>query len=201
MLEIIPKITSEDIGETLGTFVVEPLDRGFGYTFGNSLRRVLLSSLEGAAVTSVKIEGVAHEFTSVPGVREDVTDIILNLKGLICRLHGESGEVEVQVQKDGAGTVTAADIEAPADLEILNPDLVVCHLAEKARFEMTLTIARGRGYVAAEGNKGPETTIGVIPVDSIFSPCAGSTMTSTRPASASAPTSTSSSWRSRPTAR
>jgi DNA-directed RNA polymerase subunit alpha len=99
-----------------------------------------------------------------------VTDIILNLKGLICRLHGESGEVEVQVQKDGPGTVTAADIEAPADLEVLNPDLVVCHLAEKARFEMTLTIARGRGYVAAEGNKGPETTIGVIPVDSIFSP-------------------------------
>jgi DNA-directed RNA polymerase subunit alpha len=104
LLEIIPKITSEDIGETLGTFVVEPLDRGFGYTFGNSLRRVLLSSLEGAAVTSVKIEGVAHEFTSVPGVREDVTDIILNLKGLICRLHGESGEVEVQVQKDGPPT-------------------------------------------------------------------------------------------------
>jgi DNA-directed RNA polymerase subunit alpha len=170
LLEIIPKITSEDIGETLGTFVVEPLDRGFGYTFGNSLRRVLLSSLEGAAVTSVKIEGVAHEFTSVPGVREDVTDIILNLKSLICRLHGESGEVEVQVQKEGAGTVTAADIEAPADLEILNPDLVICHLSEKARFEMTLTIARGRGYVAAEGNKGPETTIGVIPVDSIFSP-------------------------------
>ena len=132
MLDFIPKITSEDVGETLGTFVVEPLDRGFGYTFGNSLRRVLLSSLEGAAVTSVKIEGVAHEFTSVPGVREDVTDIILNLKGLICRLHGESGEVEVQVQKDGPGTVKASDIEAPADLEILNPDLVVCHLAEKA---------------------------------------------------------------------
>src|SRR5215467_4496419 len=164
MLDFIPKITSEEVGEQSGTFVVEPLDRGFGYTFGNSLRRVLLSALEGAAVTSVKIEGVAHEFTSVPGVREDVTDIILNLKGLICRLHGESGEVEVQVQKDGPGAVTAAD------LEVLNPDLVVCHLAEKARFEMTLTIARGRGYVAAEGNKGPETTIGVIPVDSIFSP-------------------------------
>ena len=114
MLENIPKITSEDVGETLGTFVVEPLDRGFGYTFGNSLRRVLLSSLEGAAVTSVKIEGVAHEFTSVPGVREDVTDVILNLKNLICRLHGESGEVEVQVQKDGPGKVTAADIEAPS---------------------------------------------------------------------------------------
>jgi DNA-directed RNA polymerase subunit alpha len=170
MLEIIPKITSEDADDTVGTFVVEPLDRGFGFTFGNSLRRVLLSSLEGAAVTSVKIEGVAHEFTSVPGVREDVIDIILNLKNLICRLHGESGEVEVQVQKDGPGIVKASDIEAPADLEILNPDLVICHLAEGARFEMTLTIARGRGYVQAEGNKGPETTIGVIPVDSIFSP-------------------------------
>ena len=170
MLDFIPKITSEDVGEQTGTFVVEPLDRGFGYTFGNSLRRVLLSALEGAAVTSVKIEGVAHEFTSVPGVREDVTDIILNLKNLICRLHGESGEVEVQVQKDGPGVVKASDIEAPSDLEILNPDLVICHLAEKARFEMTLTIARGRGYVPAEGNKGPETTIGVIPVDSIFSP-------------------------------
>ena len=113
---------------------------------------------------------MAHEFTSVPGVREDVTDIILNLKNLICRLHGESGEVEVQVQKDGPGVVKASDIEAPADLEILNPDLEICHLTDNARFEMTLTIARGRGYVAAEGNKGPETTIGVIPVDSIFSP-------------------------------
>jgi DNA-directed RNA polymerase subunit alpha len=170
MLDFIPKITSEDADQKVGTFVVEPLDRGFGYTFGNSLRRVLLSSLEGAAVTSVKIEGVAHEFTSVPGVREDVIDVILNLKGLICRLHGDSGEVEVQVQKDGPGTVKASDIEAPADLEILNPDLVICHLAEGARFEMTLTIARGRGYVPAEGNKGPETTIGVIPVDSLFSP-------------------------------
>ena len=116
---------------------------------------MLLSSLEGAAVTSVKIEGVAHEFTSVPGVREDVIDIILNLKGLICRLHGESGEVEVQVQKEGPGTVKASDIEAPADLEILNPDLVICHLAEGARFEMTLTIARGRGYVAGRGQQGP----------------------------------------------
>src|SRR5207253_6024726 len=138
----VPKITHEEINDDRGIFVVAPRDRGFGYTFGNSLRRVLLSSLEGAAVTSVKIEGVAHEFTSVPGVREDVTDIILNLKGLICRLHGESGEVEVQVQKDGPGVVKAKDIEAPADLEILNPDLEICHLTENARFEMTLTIAR-----------------------------------------------------------
>ena len=117
----VPKITHEEVNEHRGVFVIEPLDRGFGYTFGNSLRRVLLSSLEGAAVTSVKIEGVAHEFTTLPGVREDVTDIILNLKQLVCILHGESPEVEVRLTKRGEGVVTAADIEAPADLEILNP--------------------------------------------------------------------------------
>jgi len=166
----IPRITAESVEENRGSFTVEPLDRGFGYTFGNSLRRVLLSSLEGAAVTSVKIEGVAHEFTTLPGVREDVTDIILNLKQLVCILHGESPEVEVRLTKRGEGIVTAADIEAPADLEILNPNLEICNLGAGARFEMTLTIARGRGYVPADGNKGPETTIGVIPVDSIFSP-------------------------------
>src|SRR5437870_7345720 len=118
----VPKITHEDVKENRGVFQIEPLDRGFGYTFGNSLRRVLLSSLEGAAVTSVKLEGTAHEFTTLPGVREDVTDIILSLKSLICRLHGESPEVEVRLTKRGAGVVTAADIQAPADLEILNPE-------------------------------------------------------------------------------
>jgi DNA-directed RNA polymerase subunit alpha len=165
-----PKIVQEDVTDTHGTFVVEPLDRGFGRTFGNSLRRVLLSSIEGAAVTSVKIEGIAHEFTSIRGVREDVTDIILNLKDLVAVLHGESGEVEARIAKDGPGVVTAADIDASSELEILNPELEICHLAEGARFEMVLTIGRGRGYVPSEGNKGPETTIGVIPVDSIFSP-------------------------------
>src|SRR5512147_462418 len=166
----VPKITHEEVTENRGVFVIEPLDRGFGYTFGNSLRRVLLSSLEGAAVTSVKIEGVAHEFTTLPGVREDVTDIILNLKELVCRLHGESPEIEVHLSKKGAGAVTAADIEAPADLEILNPELELAHLADKGKLEMTLTIGRGRGYVPADQNRGPETTIGVIPIDSIFSP-------------------------------
>jgi DNA-directed RNA polymerase subunit alpha len=166
----VPRITHEEIDEDRGVFVIEPLDRGFGYTFGNSLRRVLLSSLEGAAVTSVKIEGVAHEFTTLKGVREDVTDIILNLKNLICRLHGESPEVEVRLDKKGPGSVTAADIEAPADLEILNPDLEIANLSDKGRLEITLTIGRGRGYVPAELNRGPEHTIGVIPVDSIFSP-------------------------------
>src|SRR4029079_7382422 len=166
----VPKITHEEVNEDRGVFVIEPLDRGFGYTFGNSLRRVLLSSLEGAAVTSVKIEGVAHEFTTLKGVREDVTDIILNLKNLICRLHGDSPEIEVRLDKKGPGTVKASDIEAPADLEILNPELEVANLADKGRLEVTLTIGRGRGYVPAELNRGPEHSIGTIPVDSIFSP-------------------------------
>ncbi|HZG36810.1 MAG TPA: DNA-directed RNA polymerase subunit alpha [Gaiellaceae bacterium] len=166
----IPRIVHEEVDANRGVFVIEPLDRGFGYTFGNSLRRVLLSSLEGAAVTAVKIEGVAHEFTTLPGVREDVTDLILNLKSLICRLHGESPEIEVHIARKGAGAVTAGDIEAPADLEILNPDLVLAHLSDKGKLEMTLTIGRGRGYVPAELNRSPETTIGVIPIDSIFSP-------------------------------
>ncbi|HKG09766.1 MAG TPA: DNA-directed RNA polymerase subunit alpha [Gaiellaceae bacterium] len=166
----VPRIVHEEVDEQRGVFVIEPLDRGFGYTFGNSLRRVLLSSLEGAAVTSVKFEGVAHEFTTLPGVKEDVTDIILQLKNLTCRLHGESPEIEVRLTKKGSGTVTAGDIEAPADLEILNPDLVIANLSDKGRLEMTLTIGRGRGYVPAEMNLGPQHTIGVIPIDSIFSP-------------------------------
>ncbi len=166
----VPRIAKEEVGENRGVFVIEPLDRGFGYTFGNSLRRVLLSSLEGAAVTSVKIEGVAHEFTTLPGVREDVIDLILNLKSLTCRLHGESPEIEVRLEKKGPGSVTAGDIQAPADLEVLNPELEIAHLSEKGRLEMTLTIGRGRGYVPAELNRGPEHTVGVIPVDSIFSP-------------------------------
>jgi DNA-directed RNA polymerase subunit alpha len=166
----IPKIVHEEIDENRGVFQIEPLDRGFGYTFGNSLRRVLLSSLEGAAVTSVKIEGIAHEFTTIAGVREDVTDIILNLKNLIAILHGESPEIEVHVSKRGAGAVTAGDIQAPADLEILNPELELANLSDKGKLEMTLTIGRGRGYVPAELNRSDSTAIGVIPIDSIFSP-------------------------------
>jgi DNA-directed RNA polymerase subunit alpha len=166
----IPRIVHEEINENRGVFVIEPLDRGFGFTFGNSLRRVLLSSLEGAAVTSVKIEGVAHEFTTLPGVREDVTDILLNLKNLSCRLHGESPEIEVRLLKKGAGAVTAADIQAPADLEVLNPNLEIAHLSDRGKLELTMTVGRGRGYVPAEMNRGHEHTIGVIPMDSIFSP-------------------------------
>jgi DNA-directed RNA polymerase subunit alpha len=166
----IPRIVHEEVDEERGLFTIEPLDRGFGYTFGNSLRRVLLSSLEGAAVTSVKLEGTAHEFTTLPGVKEDVTDIILQLKNMIVRLEGESPEIEVRLNKKGPGKVTAGDIEAPADLEILNPDLQIATLSDKGKLELTMTIGRGRGYVPAELNRGPEHTIGVIPIDSIFSP-------------------------------
>jgi DNA-directed RNA polymerase subunit alpha len=166
----IPKIVREEVDEHRGVFQIEPLDRGFGHTFGNSLRRVLLSSLEGAAVTSVKVEGTAHEFTTLPGIREDVTDIVLNLKNLVARLHGDSPEVEVHIAKKGAGVVTAADIEAPAELEILNPELEIANLSDRGRLEMTLTIGRGRGYSPAEMNRGPQHTIGVIPIDSIFTP-------------------------------
>lgn len=165
-----PRMTYEPVSDTLGIFEVEPLDRGFGHTFGNSLRRVLLSSLEGAAVTSVRIEGVQHEFTAVPGVREDVTDIILALRRLVCRLHGEVSDIEVELSKSTPGPVLASDISCPADLEILNPELEIANLAPNAKLDIVLTISRGRGYVQAEGNKGPNTVIGVIPVDSNFSP-------------------------------
>src|SRR5689334_21234523 len=163
----IPRIVHEEVDADRGVFVIEPLDRGFGYTFGNSLRRVLLSSLEGSAVTAVKIEGVAHEFSTLPGVREDVTDIILNLKNLIVRLHGEAPEIEVHLAKSGRGTVTAEYLEIPADLEILNPELEIAQLADDGRLEMTLTIGRGRGYLPAELNRTNDQSIGTIPVDSI----------------------------------
>ena len=165
-----PNITREQLAGNRARFEVEPLDRGFGHTFGNALRRVLLSSLEGAAVSSVKIEGVAHEFTTVKGVKEDVTDVILNLKELVCRLHGELDEVQVRLYKDKPGKVVAADIDIPAELEILNPDHHLATLSDGGAIEMTLTIRRGTGYVPAEGNKTPETVIGVVPIDSIFSP-------------------------------
>lgn len=171
MLEFqIPKISHEEVDDTRGRFVVEPLDRGFGYTFGNSLRRVLLSSLEGAAVASVKIEGVAHEFSTIKGVREDVTDIVLNLKRVVCKLHGEEEEIRVQLVKEGPAVVTAADIDAPAELEILNPEQELANLEDGALLEVTLVIRRGRGYSSADENRGTDTTIGVIPIDSIFSP-------------------------------
>ncbi len=166
----IPRITAESVEENRGTFTVEPLDRGFGYTFGNSLRRVLLASLAGAAVTSVRIEGVAHEFSTVKGVAEDVTDIVLNLKGIVCRMHSDATEVEAPLVVTGPGEITARDIDLPSGVEILNPDAHIATLEKKTKLELYLTIGRGRGYRPAEENKSPDQPIGVIPIDSIFSP-------------------------------
>jgi DNA-directed RNA polymerase subunit alpha len=166
----IPRITSESVEENRGTFTIEPLDRGFGYTFGNSLRRVLLSSLAGAAVTSVRIEGVAHEFSTITGVKEDVTDIVLNLKGIVCRMHSDASEVEAPLVVTGPGEITAKDIDLPAGVEILNPEVHIATLEKKTKLELYMTIGRGRGYRPAEENKSADQPIGVIPIDSIFSP-------------------------------
>ncbi len=166
----VPRITSESVEENRGSFTIEPLDRGFGYTFGNSLRRVLLSSLAGAAVTSVRIEGVAHEFSTIKGVKEDVTDIVLNLKGIVCRMHSDATEVEAPLVVSGPGEITAKDIDLPSGVEILNPDAHIATLEKQTKLEVYLTIGRGRGYRPAEENKSADQPIGVIPIDSIFSP-------------------------------
>jgi DNA-directed RNA polymerase subunit alpha len=166
----VPRITSEKVDDRRGTFTIEPLDKGFGYTFGNSLRRVLLSSLGGAAITSVRIEGVAHEFSTVAGVKEDVTDIILNLKDLVVRMHTDADEVEAPLVATGPGEVKAKDIDLPSGVEILNPEAPIATLEKKTKLEVYLTIGRGRGYSPAEENKSDEQPIGVIPIDSIFSP-------------------------------
>ncbi|HEY8340216.1 MAG TPA: DNA-directed RNA polymerase subunit alpha [Egibacteraceae bacterium] len=165
-----PSITEEVITEnTRSAFSIEPLEPGFGYTLGNSLRRTLLSSIPGAAVTSVRIEGVLHEFSSIEGVKEDVTDIILNLKELVLRCHSDE-PVEIFLGGEGPGEITADFITAPSEVEILNRDLHIATLNRKGRVEMYLTVERGRGYVTAERNKRPDQPIGVIPVDSIYSP-------------------------------
>jgi DNA-directed RNA polymerase subunit alpha len=166
----VPSISSEQVDENKGSFTIEPLDKGFGYTFGSSLRRVLLSSLSGAAITSVRIEGVSHEFSNIAGVKEDVTDIILNLKDLVVRMHTDADAVEAPVVVTGPGDVTAADIDLPAGVEILNPEAPIATLEKKTRLEMYVTIGRGRGYRPAEENKDDDQPIGVIPIDSIFSP-------------------------------
>ena len=153
-----------------GKYVVEPLERGYGTTLGNSLRRILLSSLPGTAVTSIKIAGVLHEFTTIPGVKEDVTEIVLNVKSIIAKLHCE-GVKTVHIEAAGACTVTAGDIKADSDVEILNPDLHICTLGADATLSMELTLSHGRGYVPADKNKQvQQPVIGVIPVDSIYSP-------------------------------
>jgi DNA-directed RNA polymerase subunit alpha len=166
----VPRITAEKVDDRRGTFTIEPLDKGFGYTFGNSLRRVLLSSLGGAAITSVRIEGVAHEFSTVPGVKEDVTDIVLNLKDLVVRMHTDADEVEAPLVATGPGEVKAKDIDLPSGVEILNPEAPIATLEKKTKLEIYLTIGRGRGYSPSDENKSDEQPIGVIPIDSIFSP-------------------------------
>lgn len=164
-----PRLEPVEVNETYGRFVVEPLERGYGITLGNSLRRVLLSSLPGAAVTSVRIEGVLHEFSTIPGVVEDTTEVVLNLKDLLVKLHTDE-PVTVRIEADQEGEVTAGDIIAGPEVEILNPDLHIATLDRGGRLFCEITLQKGRGYVPAERNKRPDQPIGVIPVDSIFSP-------------------------------
>jgi len=178
-----PRIDCQEDGDRYGRFVVEPLERGYGITLGNSLRRILLSSLPGAAIASVRIDGVLHEFSTIPGVYEDVTDIILNLKGLLVKLHGDTPRV-IRLNAEGPGEVTAADFEADAEVEILNPELHVATLGTVerinpatgrqeetgARLSLEALVEPGRGYMPAEKNKRPDQPIGVIPMDSIFTP-------------------------------
>jgi DNA-directed RNA polymerase subunit alpha len=166
-----PKIECVESTEdnTFGKFVVEPLERGYGITLGNSLRRILLSSLPGVAVTSIKIDGVLHEFSTVPGVIEDVTEIILNVKNISMKLFSDGPKI-VYIDADGEGPVTAGDIKADSDVEILNPDLHICTLNGENRFYMELVLNKNRGYIPAEKNKQAGQPIGIIPVDSIYTP-------------------------------
>lgn len=151
------------------TIVADPLERGFGLTLGNAIRRVLLSSLQGAAITSIQVEGVLHEFSSIPGVREDVTDIVLNLKSLGLRMHGE-GSKRMSLTASGPGEVTAAQIEAGADIDIMDPDLIICTLDEGAKLNMEMTVESGKGYVPANQNRPEDAPIGMIPIDALYSP-------------------------------
>ncbi len=166
-----PRIECMDSAETssYGKYVVEPLERGYGTTLGNSLRRILLSSLPGTAATSIKIEGVQHEFSTVPGVKEDVTEIVLNVKKIIARLHCQ-GVKTVHIDAAGECEICAGDIRVDSDVEILNPDLHICTLGPDAKLTMEITMSHGRGYVPADRNKAAQTVIGVIPIDSIYTP-------------------------------
>ncbi|MGE3935551.1 MAG: DNA-directed RNA polymerase subunit alpha, partial [Rhodospirillaceae bacterium] len=153
----------------VATIVAEPLERGFGVTLGSSLRRIMLSSLQGAAVTAVQIDGVLHEFSSIPGVHEDVTDIVLNIKALALRMHGE-GPKRISLNATGPGAITAGMIQTGHDIEIIDPDVVICTLDEGAKISMEMTVTTGKGYVAATENRAEDAPIGLIPVDAVFSP-------------------------------
>ena len=172
MLEIEkPRIETLELSSDgkYGKFVMEPLERGYATTLGNSMRRVLLSTLPGVAITSVKIDGVVHEFSTLPGVKEDVTEIVLNLKGVIAKLHSDTAK-RIYIEAVGPGVVTAADIKADFEVEILNPDLYIATLDEGGKLNMEMTLDKGRGYVSAEQNKPAQSVIGVIPIDSIYTP-------------------------------
>ena len=172
MLEIEkPRIETLELSEDgkYGKFVMEPLERGYATTLGNSMRRVLLSTLPGVAITSVKIDGVVHEFSTLPGVKEDVTEIVLNLKGVIAKLHSDTAK-KIYIEAQGPGVVTAADIKADFEVEILNPDMYIATLDEGGKLNMEMTLDKGRGYVSAEQNKSAQSIIGVIPIDSIYTP-------------------------------
>ena len=166
-----PQVSVERIDDRVARYVVEPLERGFGYTLGNCMRRVLLSSLEGAAATSIRVEGQQHEFGSIDGVREDVTDIVLNVKGLVFRETGiGAGDAVATLSATSAAVVTGADLKVPAEFELVNPEHVIATLNKGAKLEMGIRVGVGRGYVSADRNKRPEDPIGVITVDSLFSP-------------------------------
>lgn len=165
-----PQVTVESINDSFSRFTVEPLERGFGDTLGNSLRRVLLSSLDGAAVEAIHIEGVQHEFQTLAGVREDVTDIVLNVKGLVFKANGIGDDATATVDIDGPAVVTGADFFVPAEFELINPDHVIATLEDGVHFTMSMRIGTGRGYVPGDMNARPDDSIGIIHVDSLFSP-------------------------------
>lgn len=164
-----PHIVVDKLEDSFGRFIIEPLERGLGHTLGNSIRRVLLSSIPGAAITSIRIEGVVHEFTTIEGVKEDTMDIILNLKGLILRHEGE-GQVSLFLDVTGPKTVTARDIEAPPEVGIINPDLKICTLNKKGKLKMEMVAQKGRGYMSAEHIGGFKEVSGTIPLDAMFTP-------------------------------
>ena len=166
-----PKVTTEEVNDTVARFVVEPLERGYGYTLGNSMRRVLLSSLDGAKATAIQIDGVQHEFTVAEGVIEDITDIVLNVKGLVFRaLNDDIVEAQAHLSVEGPCTVTGADLQVPTEFTLVNPEHVIATVADGGQLDMTIRIGVGRGYVPADRNKRTEDPIGIIHVDSLFSP-------------------------------
>ena len=172
-----PTVTTEEVNDTVARYIVEPLERGYGNTLGNSMRRVLLSSLDGAKATAIQIEGVQHEFTTAEGVIEDITDIVLNVKGLVfSQVSDEADEATAHVFAEGPCTVTGADLEVPGQFNLVNPDHVIATVADGGQLDMTIRIGVGRGYVSAERNKRTEDPIGIIHVDSLFSPVRRCTM-------------------------